>query len=151
MPSIENRRMIVEECHKDLLHRGIEAVYYELKRKYYGPGIKETIKRMIKECETCQMVNRKRKGVFEYVTTTRPFEKVGLDLIDLRENTMYVLIAIDYYTQYLNATILKCKEAKEIVGAIKTWMEIKRYQKNKIENRKEFIIANLKRCVGIWE
>lgn len=39
IPSKEDRKQIILSTHEILNHRGIEAVYYELKKKFYWPGI----------------------------------------------------------------------------------------------------------------
>jgi hypothetical protein len=60
IPKVEERKNIVIDAHEKLLHRGIEAVWYEIKGKWYWPGIKETIRNVIKRCKTCIEINRKK-------------------------------------------------------------------------------------------
>ena len=59
IPKIENRKKLVIDIDLTVLHKGLESTYYAMKDIYYWPGIKETIKRVIKECETCQINNKK--------------------------------------------------------------------------------------------
>lgn len=59
---------------------------------------KETIKNVIKKCEICQINNRKRMGGCEFVQTSRPLEKVSLDVIDTIGDG-YGLLAIDNFSR----------------------------------------------------
>ncbi len=43
IPQISRRKNLVKEIHESLNHRGTEYCYYELKKKYFWPGIKKTI------------------------------------------------------------------------------------------------------------
>lgn len=51
----------------------------QIKKNTLLAWIKKIIGNVIKECEICQIYNRKPKGQPEYVSTTRPLEKVTLD------------------------------------------------------------------------
>lgn len=62
IPPIEKSKSLIEEIHASVNHRGIEAVYYELK-KWYWPGVKETIVSVIEYRKTCQIMNRKQIAV----------------------------------------------------------------------------------------
>jgi Integrase zinc binding domain len=74
----------VKKIHKEVGFKGVESMYYELKKKHYWPGVKEIIVNVIKECEICQENNRKNRGGFEFITISRPYEKVAIDLMDIR-------------------------------------------------------------------
>ena len=60
IPKKEIREEIIMKQHKEILHRGIEYVYYELKKTFYWPGIKLDIEKTLKKCEICLKVNRKK-------------------------------------------------------------------------------------------
>jgi len=47
IPPKDERKQIVTRMHEQQNHRGLEAAYYELKRYWYWPGIKETISGVI--------------------------------------------------------------------------------------------------------
>jgi hypothetical protein len=59
IPDGEIREQLIYDCHVNLSHRCITTVYYELRKTYYWPGIKDQIYEAIKRCEVCQKYNRK--------------------------------------------------------------------------------------------
>ncbi|KRH92119.1 putative transposable element, partial [Pseudoloma neurophilia] len=84
----------IKKVHIDLLHRGVEYVYQEIKKKHCWPNIKKQIEAVINKCEICKKFNRKKGNKGEFVTSSRPFEKVALDLIDMRREGIYILVAL---------------------------------------------------------
>ncbi|KRH92075.1 putative transposable element [Pseudoloma neurophilia] len=66
------------------------------KRKYFQPNIKKQIESVLKKCEVCKKYNRKKSSKGEFVTFSRYFKKVTLDLIDMRREGAYILVDIDY-------------------------------------------------------
>lgn len=76
-------------------------MYYEIRKKFYWPGIKDQIEREIRSCETCQKYNRKTRGGCEFISTSRYLEKVAIDLIEFREEGAYLIVGIDYFTRRL--------------------------------------------------
>ncbi|KAM0677214.1 hypothetical protein BDAP_002225 [Binucleata daphniae] len=72
IPSIDERKEFCKKTHEEELHRTTKYVYYKLQNYYYWPGMKKTIKNVIKNCDVCQIVNRKNKQAAEYVTTFSP-------------------------------------------------------------------------------
>lgn len=123
IPPIEERKLLIQNIHDKLGHRGIESIYYQIKGEYYWPGIKETIKNVIKQCEVCQINNRKCTGGSEFVTTSRPFEKVAIDLIEERQEGKYILIGIDYFTRGIAAKVIQNKTTIQITEALKEWIK----------------------------
>ncbi|KRH92398.1 putative LTR retrotransposon [Pseudoloma neurophilia] len=84
----------IKEVHIDLLHSGVEYVYQKIKKKHYWPNIKKQIEAVINKCEICKKFNRKKGNKGEFVTSSRPFEKVALDLIDMRREGIYISVAL---------------------------------------------------------
>ena len=119
VPPEEEREKLINDCHLDLAHRGKTTVYYALRKKYYWLGMKDQIEREIKKCEVCQKYNRKTSGGNEFICTSRYLEKVGMDLIEFRDEGVYVVVAIDYFTRRLWGRIIKSKSADEIVQFFK--------------------------------
>ncbi|ELQ76442.1 RNA-directed DNA polymerase, LTR Retrotransposon [Trachipleistophora hominis] len=75
----------------------LEPIYYELKERYYWLSMKRHITEIIKRYETCQRNNRKHTGGNEMVATTRPLEKVTIDIAKIKDKT--IMIAIDYFSR----------------------------------------------------
>ncbi|KAI5177931.1 hypothetical protein PAEPH01_2510 [Pancytospora epiphaga] len=122
IPEESARKGMVEKVHLELKHRGSGAVYYELKRNYYWPGMRETVKNVIKKCVKCIEYNRENNGKSEFVCTSRAMEKVALDLIDLRAEGKYILVGVDYYTRMVKAGVLGDKRTNSVVKVVSEWL-----------------------------
>lgn len=139
IPEEENRKKLILDCHVELSHRSGTTVYYELRKKYYWPGIKDQIREALKECETCQKYNRKTSGGSDFISTTRYLEKVGMDLIEFREEKAFVVVAVDYFTRRLWGRVLEGKQASEIVKFLKELcLQGKKPEELVTDNGKEF-------------
>ncbi|KAI5177776.1 hypothetical protein PAEPH01_2506, partial [Pancytospora epiphaga] len=133
------RKGMVEKVHLELEHRGSGAVYYELKRNYYWPGMRETVKNVIKKCAKCIEFNRKNNGGSEFVCTSRAMEKVALDLIDLRAEGKYISVGVDYYTRIVKAGVLGDIRTNSVVKVVSEWLDKWKCIKELItDNGKEF-------------
>ncbi|ELQ74545.1 LTR Retrotransposon [Trachipleistophora hominis] len=99
VPGKENTEKLIIEAHLKANYRGLEPTYYELKERYHWLGMKRHITEIIKRCETCQQNNRKHTEGNEMVSTTRPLEKVAIDIVKIKEET--VMIAIDYFSRII--------------------------------------------------
>ncbi|EQB62284.1 krab-a domain-containing protein [Vairimorpha apis BRL 01] len=75
IPEEENRKKLILDCHVELSHRSGTTVYYELRKKYYWPGIKDQIREALKECETCQKYNRKTSGGSDFYQYNQIFRE----------------------------------------------------------------------------
>ncbi|KRH92567.1 putative LTR retrotransposon, partial [Pseudoloma neurophilia] len=105
-----------------LLHRGVEYVYQEIKRKYYWPNIKKQIELVLKKCEVCKKYNIKKGSKGEFVISNRSFEKVALDLIDMRQKGAHILVGIDYFSRFIVTKTIKDKSSKTVFDVIKEWI-----------------------------
>jgi hypothetical protein len=140
VPDVGERRNLAREKHEELLHRGVESVYYELKQKFYWIGMKATIFEVLSKCKTCIEMNNKKKGGSLFVTTSRVLEKVAIDLLDLGRNDKYVLVCIDYFSRWCDMIVIKDKKSSTII------LELEKLYKSKVwpeelisDNAKEFI------------
>lgn len=122
VPKECERKEIIEKIHEEVQHRGIESVYYRLKDRWYWPGVKKDIAMVIRGCDVCEVNNRKKMGGNEFVVTTRYLEKVALDMVDVRNEGKYVLVAIDYFTRIAMAKVLESKETDLVVRTVEEWM-----------------------------
>jgi hypothetical protein len=68
------------------------------------------------------MNNRKKSGGEDFVSTERAMQKMAIDLIDMRAEGVYVLVAIDYYTRAVRARAIQSKKAEVFVEALKEIM-----------------------------
>jgi transposase InsO family protein len=137
IPPIEIRKSF--ETHEKLLHRGVEPIYHNLKREYYWPGIKETIVNVVKKCQICIENNRKQSGGSDFVTTSRPWEKVAIDIMKINEEEINVLVTIDYYTRYLNVAIIENRRSETIMSTLQNIFKKSGWPEEIIsDNGKEF-------------
>lgn len=98
-------------------------MYYDLKTKWYWSGIKDDIKKVIEKCQVCIMKNRKKQGGNRFVTTSRKFERVAIDLMKIADEDMYVLMLVDYFTRYCRMVPLKNTTSEEIIGILKNILD----------------------------
>jgi len=140
VPEESTREKMVVEVHERQNHRSMEAVYYEIKRKYYWPGIKEFIRGTLKKCAICMENNRKTSGGCDFVETREPWEKMALDLIDMRSEGKYVLVGIDYFTRWAQAQVIESKETETVIEVVRKWMAGREKPGELItDNGKEFV------------
>jgi hypothetical protein len=120
--SHEEREIEIKKVHEELNHRGTKGTYYNIKQRWYWPGMKDHINRVLKDCEICSINNRKTTGGCDFVVTRRKLEKVALDLMDIGGENRYVLVGIDYFTRRLWGSRLKSKESSEILKVLEKWI-----------------------------
>ncbi|KAF9764785.1 hypothetical protein NGRA_0285 [Nosema granulosis] len=90
-----------------------------MKQKWYWAGMKDQINRILKECETCNINNRKTTGGCNFVVTRKKLEK---DALDIGNENRYVLVGIDYFTRRLWGARLKSKETKSVLEVLQKWI-----------------------------
>lgn len=136
-PKIQDGMQLCINSHVKTGHRGFEGTYYETKQKLYWIGMKRTIERAIKNCETCTKMNRKVKRGYDFIKTTSKMQKVGLYIMELNHNR--VLLTIDYHTRYLFGEIIENKSAEQIVNVVKRWCTDHILEEFITDNGKEFV------------
>lgn len=98
-------------------HRGILENLTELKDQYYWPNMKETVTKVVNNCELCQLnkyERRPNKMPFEETPTpTEPFEHLFLDLFSIAKK--WFLTAVDSFSKYAIAFPLNSRNAIAIV------------------------------------
>lgn len=139
MPSVEVRKQLVVETHERLQHRGLCSVYYELKKNLYWIGMKKTVENVCKKCVVCIQGNRKNKQGYTYVETSKPMEKVAIDILDYRTYGCYVIIAIDYFTRFVYTKVVEDKKGETIANALEDWIEKNKPDEIITDNGREFV------------
>lgn len=123
IPETNIRKEICLDFHNRVGHKGVLYTYHEIKKKYYWPGLKSTVEKICKECELCQIENRKKNVPSEYITTYKPMQLVAFDLLTLEENEGYILVGIDYFTRFICTKFLRNKTSQGIVDSVIKMME----------------------------
>ncbi len=116
IPKKEIRESLIMSTHENLGHRSLGTVYYDMKFKYYWPGIKQDIEEVIKRCEVCQVCNRKKTGGCDFVSSRFYLEKVALDLMEFRDLKRYVIVVFNYFTRIVWAKVIEDKRGSSIVA-----------------------------------
>lgn len=122
IPEDTIKEALVEQVHEKLNHRSMEAVYYNLKKTYYWPGMKAYIREQLRKCGICETNNRKKSGGSDFVQSVEPLEKVAIDLLDARSEGGYVMLAVDYFTRMARAEVLETKDAQRVNETMKKWI-----------------------------
>ena len=139
IPKSEDRDLLIIQTHEKLNHRGMKGTYYELKKNFYWPGMKDQLQKRLKECEICQIGNRKAKGGAVMVATSRKGEKFAIDIMKIGELGEYILVGIDYFTRVLYGRVLKERTSREIISGLEEWFRNENVPEMIIsDNAKEF-------------
>ena len=111
------RQEIKETIHG--AHLGIEGCLRKARVCVYWPSMNADIKEFISECETCNAEGRAqtRETLMSHEITGRPWEKVGMDLFELNNQTF--LIIIDYFSNFWEVDRLERTTAKEVIRKVK--------------------------------
>ncbi|KMQ82513.1 gag-pol polyprotein, partial [Lasius niger] len=102
-------------------HLGIKKTFQRSAAKAYWPGMKKYIQDYVKSCRKCQMHKHDqtpKAGLLMSVEPTCPGEMWGVDLIGplptSSRGNMYVLVAVDYYSKWVEIFPLRVANIKII-------------------------------------
>src|SRR6266403_646587 len=104
----EIRTTIIHKCHDtpQVGHGGTAKTTELVSRRYYWPGMRETIKRYVKNCDTCQRSKVVRHAPYGLLKSNevpdQPWKSIAMDFItDLPESDGYdtILVVIDRLTK----------------------------------------------------
>ena len=102
-------------------HVGRDKLYHVLRDRFYWPGMYTDIRRWVSACVKCRQIKDpqpKSHGLLQPIKTTYPFEIVGIDILGPLKTTArgykYILVFVDYFTNWVEACPLKTLEADEV-------------------------------------
>ena len=81
------------------------------------------INEYVNSCELCLKIKTRapiHNGLLRPIETKRPFELIGIDIAYLpisKGGFRYILVAIDYFTNWVEAALLKSMTAEEVIRA----------------------------------
>ena len=101
-------------------HVGIEGSLRRARECVYWPGMNADVKDYISKCETCRAEGKSqsKETLMSHEIAGRPWEKVGLDLFDLRNQTF--LVTVDYFSNYWEVDRLEGTKTKEVIRKLKS-------------------------------
>lgn len=116
---------ILKEYHFKSGHGSAATMKFLIKPKYKWNTMFKDIDKHIENCVICQKSSPERQNTkFKVIETTYPNELWVCDLIGripVSDGTnLFIFIAIDHYTKWIETKIIKSKTATEIIEAINT-------------------------------
>lgn len=99
---------------------GIEKCKLRARECLYWPGMSNDIENIVTNCEACakyQKVNRK-EPLKPRLVPEAPWQVLGTDLLYLNGNNY--LIIIDYFSKYVELSLLKSTTSKTVIQALKS-------------------------------
>ena len=112
------KRLVMGEIHN--AHQGITRCLARAKESVWWYGIKEEVKKHIRECIQCNIYEYQKVETLEMIPLPKGhWEMVGSDICQLKRKK-YILI-VDYYSKYIEVSILdKGETSKTIIEKIKS-------------------------------
>ena len=117
------KKNVLEQYHSQSLggHMARDRLYDILKLRFYWRGMAGDISEFLNNCELCLKIKSRvnlRHGALRPIRAGKPFELVGTDIAYLpksRSGFRYVLVAIDYFTNWVEAAVMKSLTADELI------------------------------------
>ena len=120
--------VVLQLCHDAVIagHPGKERTLTAARRSYYWPQMRVDVDAYVEKCVKCAAhkgtVSRPAP-ILEYPPPSRPWEVVGIDLLQLPLSTQgsrYLLVSVDHFTRYVVLAPLKDKTAGAVAHALIT-------------------------------
>ncbi len=117
------RQSLLQHYHAHPLsgHRGIFKTYKRLQEVAFWPGMWTDVKHHVRECVKCQTLrhdNQKPAGKLQSVTTTKPNEMLGVDIMGplprSTQQNVYLLVFVDYYSRWVECFPMRHATAQSI-------------------------------------
>jgi len=120
----EHRKEEVMKLNHNRGHLGTNNTYYQMKQHSWWPGMEEDIRTFVCTCDTCQKYKQDRKDTTTGSAKIRPepFAHIGLDIVGPLPITLqghrYIIVAVDFFTKWIEAEVLKEANAQNIAEFI---------------------------------
>ena len=111
------RRDILRQLHST--HIGIESCVRRARECVYWPGYTAEIKDYLAKCDVCATFANKnqQEPLKPHELTTRPWEKVGIDIFTLDQREY--LVCVDYYSNFTEIDYLQDQKAETVIHKLK--------------------------------
>lgn len=120
----KDQETLIIQDHRNNNHRGIDETTLHLKRHYYFPCMKQTISRIINDCDICHTMKYDRnpqKLKFQLPEIPAlPLDIVHIDLYFINNKTM--LTIIDKFSKFAAAYTISSRDSINITKQIKTFI-----------------------------
>ena len=116
-------KQVLEVCHDEVGHLGIERTTSLLKDRFYWPKMENDIEEYVKTCPRC--LNFKaipEKAELNIINVTRPLEMVHIDFLTIeaprKDKDVNVLVVTDHFTRYAQAYITRSQMASVVANTL---------------------------------
>jgi hypothetical protein len=115
--------MYMMHNHKLSAHFGIKATQDKMREKYYWKNMAKDIEIYIKSCDSCQRRGKLiGKNELHPIKVKEPFYQIGIDFVEplpiTEAGNKYIIVAIDYFTKWIEAKAVKVDNAEEVATFI---------------------------------
>jgi len=116
---------VLETYHNHPLggHLSKAKLFPQLKERFYWEGMQKDVLNHTRNCPDCLKVKTRahpNQGLLRPIVVTRPFQLVGVDIAILRQSSnsyRYILVTVDYFTNWVEAIPMKNQTAEECTRA----------------------------------
>ena len=109
------------------VHPARDRLYHTLRQRYTWPNMQADVASWTNACKQCRQAKPTRPlnhGLLVPIVTTYPFEIVGMDILGplttTSDNHNYILVCVDLFTSWVEATPLRGITAEEVCRAFFT-------------------------------
>jgi hypothetical protein len=115
--------MYMMHNHELSAHFGIKATQDKMREKYYWKNMAKDIEIYIKSCNSCQRRGKLiGKNELHPIKVKEPFYQIGIDFVGplpiTEAGNKYIIVAIDYFTKWVEAKAVKVDNAEEVATFI---------------------------------
>ncbi|KAF9760594.1 Retrovirus-related Pol polyprotein from transposon [Nosema granulosis] len=157
----KDRNEILKQYHLASGHGSSNTMNFLIRNRYWWDSLGNDIKSVIKSCETCLKAGGPTPNTqHRVIETTRPNELWEVDLIGripTEDGNRFIFVAIDHFTKWVEAKVIKNKNEETIEKCIKKLIIQKHGKPTRIVSDcglefKNNRIQTLARTLGIkWE
>jgi len=104
-------------------HLSKDKLLPTLKKRFYWNNMDRYVQEYTRRCNLCALIKSNANinhGLLRPITVTRPFQLVGVDIAIMRTSGTgykYILVTIDYFTNWVEAIPMKNQTADECIKA----------------------------------
>ncbi len=98
-------------------HQGLTSTLQRARRIVYWPKLQQDITEMIERCDECQRHGKKKPRPSErQITTTRPMETLGMDLVTFQGQ--HALVTVDYFSGFITFDLINSETTEAVTKVL---------------------------------